>query len=158
MYIINRMDKLFCNQCGECCRKIAVDFNKNLMYRDGIQNLTENFKDMLSPVVNNGEITYCICKYLRGNQCSNPNKPDICKNFPSSPFAYLPESCAQSGNVFIESEKIKQRVRKLKEEIIDYNILVNTVTNKFERNGLLKIIQNHERFISKYLEYGSNDW
>ena len=31
MYIIKPMDKLFCNQCGECCRKIAVDFKKNLM-------------------------------------------------------------------------------------------------------------------------------
>ena len=152
------MDKLFCIKCGECCRKIPVDFHKNLIYRDGIQPLTEEFKEMLSPVVKNGEITYCICKYLRENLCSNPNKPEICINYPSSPFAYLPDGCVQAGNVFIESEKIKQRVRKLKEEIIDYNILINTISNKFERNGLLKIIDRHKKFIEKYSEYGSNDW
>lgn len=158
MYIIKYMDKMFCIKCGECCRKIPVDFERGLMYRDGIQNLTDEFKKMLSPVVNNGEISYCICKYLRGNLCSNPNKPDICTNYPSSPFAYLPDGCVQAGNVFIESEKIKQRIRKLKEEIIDYNILIGTVTNKFERNGLMKIIKRHQQFIDKYSEYGSNDW
>ena len=158
MYIIKAMDRLFCKQCGECCRKIPVDFKKRIVYRDGIQELTEEFKNMLSPVVNNGDITYCICKFLSGNLCSNPNKPEECKKFPSSPFAYIPDCCAQSGNVFIESEKIKQRIRKLKEEIIDYNILVNTINNKFERNGLLKIIQKHEKFIEKYSEYGSHDW
>ena len=152
------MDRSYCIKCGECCRKIPVDFAKGQMYRDGIQPLTDEFREMLSPVVNNGEITYCICKYLRGNLCSNPNKPEICINYPSSPFANLPDTCVQTGNVFMEAEKIKQRVRKLKEEILDYNILVNTISNKFERNGLIKIIQKHQRFIEKYSEYGSDDW
>lgn len=158
MYIINFMDKFFCIKCGECCRKIPVDFRKQIMYRDGIQPLSDKFKDMLSPVVKNGEITYCICKYLRGNLCSNPNKPIECSNFPSSPFAMLPDGCVQAGNVFIESEKIKQRVRKLKEEILEYNILIDTISNKFERRGLLKIIEKHRQFINKYNEYGSDNW
>ena len=46
----------------------------------------------------------------------------------------------------------------IREEILDYNILVNTISNKFERNGLIKIIQKHQRFIEKYNEYGSEDW
>ena len=158
MYIINFMDKDLCIKCGECCRKIPVDFGKKLMYRDGIQPLTEEFSEMLTPVVKNGDITYCICKYLNGNLCSNKNKPEICIKYPSSPFANLPENCIQCGNVFIESEKIKQRVRKLKEEILDYNILIDKISNKFERNGLIKIIQKHQKFIDKYSEYGSHDW
>ena len=31
------MEKDYCNKCGACCRNIAVDFEKKILFRDGVQ-------------------------------------------------------------------------------------------------------------------------
>ena len=109
----------FCNKCGACCNNIKADFNSKTLYWDGIMPLSEEFASMLIPKQDG---LYC-CKYLKNNTCTNENKPEICSKYPSSPFAELPEDCGYQGLVFMWNEKIKQKIRKLKEEIIHYNAI-----------------------------------
>ena len=45
------MENNYCNKCGECCKKIAVDFSKNIIYRDGIQTLDDNLKFSKAKVI-----------------------------------------------------------------------------------------------------------
>ena len=151
MYNIS-MNKDFCVQCGECCKNIPVDFDTGQMYFDGIQPLTAEFKKMLVPVNKTKNITFCSCKYLVENLCTNPNKPEECVEYPSSPFAFLPLGCGYYGEIFIKSEKIKQKIRKLKEEIIHYELMSSKDKN------IQKIINHHQTMIEKYKTYGSDNW
>lgn len=146
------MEKDFCNKCGECCKKIAVDFERRIIYRDGIQNLTPEFESLLHPISKTENITFCSCKFLKDNLCNNPQKPEECINYPSSPFAFIPDECGYEGKIFIELENIKQKVRKLKEEIMDYTCQLSHDKN------LSKIVEHHQAFIDKYKNYGSYDW
>ena len=148
------MERYFCNKCGKCCKNTGADSEKGILYWDGIQPLTDDFASMLIHVNDN----IYLCKHLQGNICNNSLKPDICKNYPSSPFAELPESCGYSGEIFIKREKIKQRIRKLKEEILHYEILIQTISDKREQNQYKKIIDSHQKYIDRYKEHGSNDW
>lgn len=146
------MEKDFCNKCGECCRNIAVDFEKRIVYRDGIQTLSTELEECLIKNSTRENITFCSCRYLVNNLCTNPKKPDECIVYPSSPFAFLFDDCAYRGKIFLEQEKVKQKVRKLKEEIIDYE------TQLASDKSLQRIIDRHNAFINKYKVYGSEDW
>ncbi len=146
------MEKDYCKKCGECCKNIAVDFEKMVMFRDGIQTLSSEFAKMLERNENRGNITICSCKYLKNNLCTNSNKPQECIDYPSSPFAFLQEDCGYEGYIFLKNEHIKQKVRKLKEEILHYETLLS------QDKSVQKIINRHNAFIVKYKMYGSDDW
>ena len=145
------MKQDYCNKCGACCKNIPVDFSHNVIFRDGIQELTSEFKTMLIPISKTNNITFCSCKYLVNNLCTHSKKPEECKIYPSSPFAFLPEECGYRGDIFIKLESIKQKIRKLKEEIIHYETLDKT-------QELQKLINHHKNIINKYKQYGSEDW
>ncbi len=146
------MEKDYCKKCGACCKNIAVDFEKKVIFRDGIQPLTKDFADILVKKETRGNVTICSCKFLENNLCNNPNKPQECINYPSSPFAFLPNDCGYEGDIFIKHEHIKQKIRKLKEEILHYETLLA------HDKSVQKIIDRHNAFIAKYKMYGSEDW
>ena len=148
----------YCNKCGMCCMNIAVDFGQKVIFRDGVEPLTDTFAQMLRPVGTRENITFCKCKYMKKNLCLNPNKPVQCTIFPSSPFAYLPEGCGYEGYIFMKNESVRQKVRKYKEEIIHYNALIESCAKKEDARQYQKIITAHQSFINRYAMYGSNDW
>lgn len=163
----------FCKKCGRCCRYIPVDMEKKTIYRDGIKPLDEEFSLLLSPADISGidkryqaEIMACFpdsefytCTYLsEDNLCTNPKKPEICEIYPSAPFAFIPEDCGYEGEVFLKNENFKQKIRRLKEEIVNYEAIISVSTEKQERDSFEKIIKFHRKFINKYSAYGSQDW
>lgn len=152
------MENNYCEKCGACCKYIKVDFEKKILFRDGIQPLTADFESMLEPADSKEQIIICRCKYLENNLCTNPQKPQECVDYPSSAFAFLPENCGYTGLIFLKLEKLKCQIRKLKEEVIHYEAMIETTSNKFERNQLEKIIKSHKAKINKYHAFGSEDW
>ena len=150
------MNKDLCNKCGACCKYIQFDNINKVLYWDSEILPDEDFISMLVPV--NCDTGIYTCKYLKNNLCTNKNKPNICKEYPSDPFAQIPDSCDYSGELFIKREKIKQKIRKLKEEIIYYNAIINTISNKKEQQQINRIIEAHNRIINKYKKYGSGNW
>ena len=40
------MEKDYCNKCGACCKNIVVDFKRKILFRDGVQTLTDEFAKM----------------------------------------------------------------------------------------------------------------
>ncbi len=146
------MDKNFCNKCGECCKHIPVDFEKRLLFFDGIQELKSDFEQMLIPNSKTNNITFCSCKFLKNNICTNANKPGECEQYPSSPFAYIPEECGYYGLIFSKLEAVKQHIRKLKEEIIHYQTMLES------DKTVQRIIDRHQTSIDKYKLYGSENW
>ncbi len=152
------MEKDFCKKCGDCCKQIFVDFDNKMLYFDGIQPLSEDFAQMLVPIGKKGNLSICYCKHLKDNKCTNHQKPAICNQYPSSPFAYIPSSCGFYGETFIKNEAEKQKIRKLKEEIIHYEALLNTTANKKEQQQYSRILKTLKARVDKYSIYGSEDW
>jgi len=111
---------------------------------------------MLLPI--NTKLGIYTCKYLKNNLCTNPNKPDICKNYPSFPFIQLPENCGYEGIIFLKKEDIKHKIRKIKEEILNYTILLETTKDKKEKQQYKKLIDIRNKSISKYKDFDSEDW
>ena len=165
------MDDL-CKHCGNCCKFIPVDVKNKLLLRDSIQPLTEDFESFLTPLdsvsiqilndiypinVLKSNIQFFKCKYLLNeNICSNPQKPDACKNFPSTPFALLPNDCGYIGKQFLKLEDFKQKIRKMKEEILHYEALM--IDEPQNKRGYQKIVERLQAYIDKYAVYGSGDW
>jgi hypothetical protein len=148
------MNTDYCKKCGSCCKQIKI--NKDKLLWDGEIKLSEEFKSMLIPIDTENNIY--TCKYLHNNLCTNPDKPDICKNYPSFAFTKLPDGCGYEGYLFIAKEKIRHKIRKMKEEVLDYTILCNTSIDKREIQQYNKIIESHQRFINKYMDFDSENW
>ena len=108
------MTNNYCNKCGKCCSSIAIEKNTQKMYRDGIQTVNDEFLKMLILVSSDDRFDYYTCKYLHNNLCAQPQKPELCLNYPSHPFAFLPDDCGYAGIIFQKLESIKQKIRKLK--------------------------------------------
>lgn len=158
----------FCNHCGLCCKLIPA-INGNII-RDGKQpiekffipisidqalNINENYVKKVQSLF--PEAKFYTCKYVSENkQCTNSHMPESCINYPSSPLAIIPDECGFSGEIFIKYETLKQKIRKLKEEIVHYESLI--ITNPKEKNNYKKIIDSHNRFIKKYEQFGSLNW
>lgn len=158
----------FCNKCGLCCKLIPA-YDGNII-RDGFQQIEEFFEpiNIADAMKINEEFVKSVqnifpdaefytCKYLsEENLCSNTNPPDNCKNFPSSPIAIISENCGYYGEIFIKNETLKQKIRKLKEDIIHYESLI--IENPKEKNGYQKIIKSHQNYINRFISFGSQNW
>lgn len=165
-----------CKKCGLCCRLIPIDLENRKLLRDGIKPLDDDFFAQLEPadldsLLNNNEdyiqnvqniypqAEFFKCKYLIDNNiCSKLEKPQDCLDFPLKPFAFIPEDCGYIGEQFLKIETHKQKIRKIKEEIVHYEALIATSNNKKDIDSYKKIIHVHERYIEKYAQFGSLDW
>ena len=150
------MDDKICNKCGACCRNIYADLDSKSLYWDGFKPLTPEFETMLIPLENRNN--FYKCKFLKDNLCTNPQKPDICINYPASPFTEIPDNCAYYGILFMESEKIKQLIRKSKEDILHFEALMKIISDESEKQRYQRIIDSHNKLILKYKDFGSLEW
>lgn len=67
-------------------------------------------------------------KNLPKRLCLHCNKCE--GKYPESLFSPIPKNCGFSGYIFLEQEKHKQKVRKLKEQIIGLKVqIINTEGN-----------------------------
>lgn len=161
-----------CKKCGICCRYIPVDVVNRKLFWDSETPLTDEFESMLVPVSdlklqnmheifseNNikNDVQIFKCKFIANeNICMNPNKPEECKAFPSKPFAFIPDECGFYGAQFLKNEELKQKIRKMKEEIIHYQALI--ASDPKEEHSYRRIIEQLNRFIHKYTKFGSDEW
>lgn len=157
-----------CNKCGLCCKLIPAYNNK--IIRDGFQpvedmfvpisintalDINENYVKKVQNLFPDAE--FFSCRYLSDdNLCTHPNPPETCKTFPQTALAIIDDNCSYLGEIFIKHEKLKQKIRRLKEEILHYEILKEQ--NPKEKNNYEKIINSHKGFIKRYSEFGSGDW
>lgn len=168
------MMNVFCNGCGMCCKIIPIKIGDNILVRDGFQIADEDFISGLQELseieaqnINEDyvknvqsifpDIKFYTCKYLSDeNKCLLKQKPSVCENFPSTALAIVPDECACYGDVFIKNEALKRKIRMIKEEILDYEIRIENGDS--DSASYKKIIENLNRFIIKYKDFGSENW
>ena len=80
----------------------------------------------------------------------NPEQTSL-NRMPSRSY-YIPEGCGYYGLIFSKLEAQKQHIRKLKEEIINYQTLLNS------DKTVQRLIDHHQAIIDKYKLYGSENW
>lgn len=165
---------VFCNDCGMCCKIIPVRKGDNVLVRDGFQTPDEVFFSNLVPLTKDSackinedyvkkvqsifpHVKFYSCKCLDGNnKCSLNEKPSVCKNFPNTALAIVPDECNCLGEVFIKNEELKRKIRMIKEEVLDYETLISAGDK--DSGSYKKIVENLYRFIAKYKDFGSEDW
>lgn len=157
-----------CNKCGLCCKIIPACQENSL--RDGIKPLEDFFQPLNTDAalsINESfvrkiqeifpQVEFYTCKYLSTkNQCINPNPPENCKTFPNSPLAIVSDDCTYYGEIFIKNEELKQKIRKIKEEIVHYEALISS--NHKDKTSYQKIIKNQQSYIKRFEKYGSTNW
>lgn len=165
---------VFCNGCGMCCKLIPIKDGDGVLVRDGFQIVDEEFFSGLYELSETAakklntkyvesihnifpDVKFYSCKHLSpDNKCSLNEKPSVCINFPSTALAMIPEECSCLGDIFIKNEQLKHKIRMIKEEIMDYEILIENGDKNSA--SYKKIIDNLTRFVTKYKDFGSLDW
>ncbi|MDD3436034.1 MAG: YkgJ family cysteine cluster protein [Candidatus Gastranaerophilales bacterium] len=181
---INKRPQELCLMCGKCCRvsttstpysellelfkngdKGAIDFLSIFEPYDS----AEDAKKVCSKTVENilkltdkplEDVTFYKCKYiLTDNTCGIYEKrPELCKRFPSSPWAVVPPGCGYEGWLFKEREKIKQNIRKHKEALIEFEAELNRENSQEYKEKLKMAIDKIKNIIKFYEKYGSDNW
>ena len=165
---------VFCNGCGMCCKLIPIKSGDNILVRDGFQIVDEDFLDGLKELSENEainideeyteriksifpDVKFYSCKYLsEDDKCTIGRNTSVCVNFPSTALAIVPEECGCLGDIFMKNEQLKRRIRMIKEEILDYETLIENGDK--DSASYKKIIENLTRFITKYKDFGSENW
>lgn len=165
---------VFCNECGMCCKIIPVKRGDNVLVRDGFQIPDLSFFENLIPLtkasarkinsdyVNKVQsifphVKFYSCKHLSEDyKCSLDKKPSVCEKFPSTALALVPDECFYMGEVFMDNEELKRKIRMIKEEILDYETLIELGDK--DSASYKKIIENLNRFILKYKDFGAENW
>lgn len=177
-----------CNMCGICCRLATteVPYKKLLELQaqgdEGAMDFLELFEPYASieearkvsaSVVDNvinglkadnnyneDELTFYHCRFIGDdNLCGRyETRKILCDHFPSTPWAIVPPGCGFEGWLFMKREETKQKIRKVKEELIELQLLKR---KKLSDEMLAKIEAVEKKMynsIELHKKHGSEFW
>ena len=187
IFIKSRPQRL-CLMCGKCCKVVttaltyeqlkklahsgdegAIDFleifepYKSIEEAKKIDEKTvNNILDLIKiyDATDKETLTFYKCRYiLENNLCGIYNqRKELCKIFPSSPWAIVPVGCGFEGFLFQQKEEIKQAIRKEKENLLTLDLLFEKAVNEEQKEQIKKIKEKIEQTIKSYAQYGSRNW
>lgn len=173
---VDKRPRQLCKMCGKCCRvvtasvsyyelqkmalegdKEAIDFLELFVPFESVEAAMRIDKELVENIPDYRNRTFYTCRYLTGNLCSRYNdRLDVCKRFPSSPWAVVPPECGYYNWLLEERENIINHVKGLKEEKLKYKRMLNT--NPELKEKLEKLIEKIDMIIKIYAPYGSEKW
>ena len=180
-------EKKICKKCGKCCKLIAStkSYDELCKEAESEDKVAMNFLKLFLPyssleearkidvnVVDanialnkkiygeDAQTYFYYCRYLgEDNSCNVYDmRPKMCRFYPKNEFVVLPEDCAYEGYSFVAREKVKARIRKAKEELLDIKVL----RHGEQQRGIIEKLNRHEKklldMIQEYKNFGSQDW
>lgn len=131
-----------CSNCGKCCRLACSEFSYDELKKKAQQgdNYAKQFVETFIPYEDEKEVLKIYPEYLKmlenknetgyyfyhcpkvteENLCPDyENRPQICRDFPDNPVAFLPKGCGYSDWKF-ESENISLKLNALFEIVTFY--------------------------------------
>ena len=98
-------------------------------------------------------------KYIHDNKCSiHATRPDCCRRAPRNGWSLFPPDCGFKGWQFQHKEKVKASVRKLKEYLLELELLPDDYVLK-ERNKTVKEMKDFiKEKIAPWRKYGADLW
>ena len=177
---LERRPQRLCKMCGKCCRMAtaSLPYNEILSLANQGDISSIEFLDTFEPYPSIEEAlkvdettvknipgwenrTFYHCKHINpdSNLCPKyEERHEVCRSFPSSPWAVCPPGCGFEGWLFQEREIHKKKIRQLKEEAIYYKAKILTnITNK-EKKLYEKLIEKIDQRVALYEKYGSKEW
>ena len=177
-----------CLKCGKCCKTIVseipaaklADMAKNneeeakvffnifkpyesiedaaKVNEEHVKEIVTKFKKDKS--LNVKQLTFYHCPYLsEENLCTiYPHRPECCKRAPINGWSLFPKGCGYEGWQFLQRERHKVQIRKLKEFLYELN---TTVKEKDKIILGMPIQELKNKIIEKILEYerfGVENW
>ena len=185
---VNARPQRLCHMCAKCCRVATSSKSHEELLQGAENNdegandflrifepypsivaaheiepkVVDNIIEVLksSNSYNENVLTFYRCRYLNeDNSCSTyETRPDLCRLFPSTPWAVVPPGCGFEGWLFQQREKMKQRIRKLKETILSLEVEMLTMENPEQIKRVQDAIAKTRLTIEKHASHGSNDW
>ena len=177
---LERRPQRLCKMCGKCCRmatasipynellrlskegdKSAIEFLDTFEPYETLQDALNADEQTVKNIPNWEKRTFYHCKHIKpdSNLCPKyEERFEVCRTFPTSPWAVTPPGCGFEGWLFLEREMHKKRIRKLKEEQILYKAKLKTNIPDSERVLYEKLIDQIDARVSLYSKYGAENW
>ena len=186
-FIKSRPQRL-CHMCGRCCRLSTTPYSYEELKAQvaeghpGASDFLELFEPYPSieaarecdaAIVDNiiaglkevdkydeKTLTFYRCRHIMDNNLCGIylNRKELCDRFPSSPWAVAPPGCGFEGWLFMKREERKARIRRLKESILDFEIMREENSTPEQVVKINAAIEKTNDIIAFYSKYGSADW
>jgi len=177
-----------CHMCGKCCRMSttpysyeelttqveqgeqgAIDFLEIFEPFPSIEAARESNAEIVDNIImglketdnyDEKKLTFYKCRYILDNNLCGiyQNRKRLCDRFPSSPWAVTPPGCGFEGWLFMKREERKQKVRKLKESLLDFDLMLKHGQPPEKAEKINEAIRKTNDIIDFYAKYGSADW
>lgn len=180
-------EKKICNLCGKCCRlisalksyeelsadakngdEVAMNFLKLFLPYSSIDEVREIDEKAVEEKIAFNKLCYgeetqtyfYYCRYIdEANLCQVYNsRPKVCRQYPKNEFIITPKDCAYEGYAFMAREKVKAKVRKAKEQLLEIAVMRETQEDKGAIEKMNKSEKNLHQYIEQYKIFGSENW
>lgn len=177
-----------CKMCGQCCKAITTPytheelkelaaqgqeearvfveiFRKYPTIEDArkavpahVENILKELKK--NPDFDESKIAFYYCPHLTGqNTCSiHPTRPDCCRRAPRNGWSLFPPECGFKGWQFQQRERVKATVRRLKETLMDFDLLADEQILPSSGKSVKQVREEINEKISHWEKYGSAHW
>lgn len=174
-----RRPQRLCKMCGKCCRmatasvphdellkqveegnQSAIEFLETFEPYESLEEALKFDESTVKNIPDYQNRTFYHCRFIKeDNLCSKyEQRYEVCRQFPTSPWAVVPVGCGFEGWLFNEREAHKKLIRKLKEEKIYYQAKLKTKIPNKEKQLFEKLIKTIDARIALYSKYGAEDW
>lgn len=143
--------------------EVFVRYNSVDEARAAVPDHVENILRQLrknNPNLDESTVTFYHCPHLTDdNKCSiHATRPDCCRRAPRNGWSLFPPDCGFKGWQFQHKEKVKASVRKLKEYLLELELLPDDYVLK-ERNKTVKEMKDFiKEKIAPWRKYGADLW
>lgn len=176
-----------CKKCGICCRvvvpsfsleeieemarnneKEAIDFLRIFVPYDSPDEIPEYGRPHYNQIIatmsddenfDAKNVTVFHCKYVNDEQLCPiySERPDCCRRAPHTGWSLFAPSCGYAGWQFLQREKQKQRVRKLKEILYEIE-MIGDPNRKYKDMTIEELKEYVNEKIKPYEKYGAKSW
>ena len=186
--IYDNFPQHLCKMCGKCCKAITTPYSHEELVElakkgqeearvfieifkkyDSIEAaraaVPDHVDNILQIMKRNkdfdiSKVTFYYCPHLtKQNTCPvYATRPDCCRRAPRNGWTIFPPDCGFAGWQFMQRERVKETIRKLKEYLLELELFDEDYVIP-ERNitaGELKKIINER--INPWEEFGAKLW
>ena len=177
-----------CKMCGKCCKAITTPYTHEelvALAKEGQEEakvFVEVFKRYPSidaaraavpDHVNNilevlsrkegfdiSKVTFYYCPHLtEQNTCAiHATRPDCCRRAPRNGWSIFPPGCGSKGWQFMQKERVKETVRKLKEYMLELDLLPPDYVIPTRNATAAELKQLIKDRIKPWEKYGAQFW
>ena len=176
-----------CKKCGLCCKvvvpsysldeikkmaenneKEAIDFLRIFVPYDSHDDIPEYGKEHYNQIIETmredenfspESVTVFHCRFINDDlTCSiYSERPDCCRRAPHTGWSLFAPTCGYSGWQFLQRERQKQEVRKLKEIVYEID-MIGDPNRLYQGMTIPELKAFAEQKIKPYEKYGAKNW